>query len=74
MLHTFGEQMEELFRFHITYQFYIYIELPRYIGALRSALSAPVGIVLDDYENCITCSTYLNTTVRRSLNDWSEIK
>ena len=33
------------------------------LGALRSALSAPVGIVLDDYENCLTCYTYLSTTV-----------
>ena len=38
-------------------------------GALRSAASAPVGIVLDDEENMCTAHLYLKSTVRSSLQD-----
>ena len=35
-------------------------------GALRSAASVPVGIVLDDEENMCTAHLYLKSTVRSS--------
>ena len=38
-------------------------------GALRSAASVPVGIVLDDEENMCTAHLYLKSTVRSSLQD-----
>ena len=37
-------------------------------GALRSAASVPVGIVLDDEENMCTAHLYLKSTVRSSLH------